>query len=232
MPIQAPTRIQVNVAPTVFSDPDITFNDLTERLWVTNLSNREIIWRYARQEWTLPPKGKQQPIPLEVCIKYLGDPRSAWGVTNQFTIPGQNHPGVVPERYAELRRLSVHYGIYEGLLTKIDKVKFKDIPRDRNDPERDLFPGENPNDTIVPKIKVSTLDGQEIRFPIYEPEASPYRYDTDVTGMTDVRTELEKLQRQMAMNAERIEALQSAQEEGEGDIPAAAEDTVEAPFTA
>lgn len=230
MAITAPNRIQVNVAPTVFSDPDLTFNDLSERLWVSNLSSRPITWAYAKQEWMLPAKGKQQAVPLEVCIKYLGDPRSAWGVTNQFTIPGQNRPGVVPERYAELRRLSIHYGIYEGLLTKIDKVKFNEIPRDRNDPERNLFPNENPHDTIVPKIKVTTLDGQEIRFPIYEPEASPYRYDTDVTGMTDVRTELEKLQRQQQMNADRIESLLAAKDEGEGDVPPALEDSVGPPL--
>ena len=230
MAIQAPAKVQVNVAPSVFSDPDLTFNDLTDRFFVYNLSKREVIWRYARQEWVLPSRGGQVVVPLETIIKYLGDPRSAFGVTNQYTIPGQNLPGVVPERYAELRRLSVHYGVYEGLLTRLDKVKFSDIPRDRNDPDRNLFPDMDPNDTVVPKIKVTTLNGQEIRFPIYDPEASPYRYDTDVTGMTDVRTELEKLQRQMAMNAERIEALQNAQEDGEGDIPSAAEDSVEPPF--
>jgi hypothetical protein len=229
-PLTAPSKIQVNVAPTVFSDPDITFNDLSERLFVYNLSKREIVWRYAKQEWVLPIQGKHAVVPLEVCIVYLGDPRSAWGVTNQFTVPGQNRPGVVPERYNELRRLAVHYGIYEGLLTKINTVKFRDIPRDRNDPERNLYPNENPNDTIVPKIKVTTLDGQEIRFPIYEPEASPYRYDTEVTGMTDVRTELEKLQRQQQMNADRIEALLRDKEEGDGDIPGATEDSVQPPL--
>lgn len=229
MAITAPNKIQVNVAPQVFSDPDLTFNDLSERLWVSNLSNREVRWAYAKQEWVLPVKGKQMAVPLEVCVKYLGDPRSAWGVTNQFTIPGQNRPGVVPERYAELRRLSILYGIYEGLLTKIDRVKFSDIPRDRNDPDRNLFPDQKPSDTVVPKINVTTLDGQEIRFPIYEPEASPYRYDTEVTGMTDVRTELEKLQRQQQISADRIEALLRAKDEGDADIPAAAEDSVTAP---
>jgi hypothetical protein len=230
MAITAPSKIQVNVAPTVFSDPDITFNDLDERVWVTNNSKRQITWEYARQQWVLPVGGKQQAIPLAVCISYLGDPRSAWGVTNQFSIPGQNRPGVVPERYSELRRLAVKYGVYEGMISKLATVKFSDLPRDRQDPDRNLFPDMNPHDTVVPKIKVTTLDGQEIKFPIYDPDASPYRYDTDVTGMTDVRTELEKLQRQQQINAERIESLLKSREEGDGDIPSATEDSVDTPF--
>lgn len=230
MAISAPSKIQVNVAPSIFSDPDLTFNDLAERVWVSNVSKREVIWEYARQKWVLSVGAKPQALPLEVCIRYLGDPRSAWGVTNQFTMPGESRPGVVPERYAELRRLSVLYGVYEGMIGRLDKVKFNEVPRDRSDPDRDLFPGMNPHDTIVPKIKVTTLDGVEIKFPIYDPDASPYRYDTDVTGMTDVRTELEKLQRQQQINADRIESLLKSKEEGDGDIPSAAEDSVDAPF--
>ena len=227
MPLAAPARMRVTEAPQVFSDPDIAFNDMTEQLWVNNESKREVRWAYGKREWVLKPKAKPVAIPLQVCIKYLGDPRSAHGVTNQFTIPGEQRPGVVPERYSELRRLSILYGVYEGLLPKLATVKFGDIPRDRNDPQRDLFPEEDKHDTVVPKITVTTLDGREVKFPIYEPEASPYRYDTEVTGMTDVRTELEKLQRQQAMLLDRIDSLKEASDDG--DVPPALEDSVTTP---
>lgn len=230
MALSAPARMRVNEAPQVFSDPDITFNDMTEQLWVTNNSRRTVKWAYGKREWILPPKGKQQAIPLQVCIKYLGDPRSAHGVTNQFTIPGEQRPGVVPERYSELRRLSILYGIYEGLITKMATITFADIPRDRNDPTRDLFPEYDRGDAVVPRVVVTTLDGRVVKFPIYDPEASPYRYDTEVTGMTDVRTELEKLQRNQAIQQERIEALlAAASEDPDAEVPGAAEDSVGPP---
>lgn len=229
MAVTAPNRIRVNEAPQVFSDPDIAFNDMTEQLWVNNNSKRDVTWRYGKREWDLKSRAKPLPIPLQVCIKYLGDPRSAIGVTNQFTIPGEQRPGVVPERYSELRRLSILYGVYEGLITKLATIKFGDIPKDRNDPTRDLFPEYDKAETVVPKIVVTTLDGRAVRFPIYEPEANPYRYDTEVTGMTDVRTELEKLQRQIAMSQARVEALENAQLEGDAEIPGATEDSVGPP---
>ena len=81
----------------------------------------------------------------------------------------------------------------------------------------------------MPKITVTTLDGRQVRFPIYEPEANPYRYDTEVTGMTDVRTELEKLQRNQAIQQERIDALLAAAQSGDEDVPGAVEDSVGPP---
>ena len=75
----------------------------------------------------------------------------------------------------------------------------------------------------------ATLDGRQVRFPIYEPEANPYRYDTEVTGMTDVRTELEKLQRNQAIQQERIDALLAAAQSGDEDVPGAVEDSVGPP---
>jgi hypothetical protein len=228
VPIQAPGRVQVNVAPNVFADPDIAFNDMSEQLFVKNLSGHEVVWRYAKREWTLPAKGKQVAVPLMVCCKYLGDPRSAFGVTNQFTIPGEQRPGTIPERYSELRRLSILYGIYEGHIERMSAMRYRDIPGDRNDPDRVLFPDKDPDQTIVPKVEVTTLDGKEVRFPIYDPESHPYKYETEVTGMIDLRTELEKLQRQVTLANDRIEAINQTQAE-EGEIPPAQEDRARPP---
>lgn len=228
MPIAAPGRIQVNVAPNVFADPDIAFNDMSEQLFVSNKSGHEVVWRYAKREWRLPANGKNTPVPFMVCCKYLGDPRSSFGVTNQFTIPGEQRPGVIPERYAELRRLSILYGIYEGYVEKLAVMRYRDIPGDRNDPGRNLFPDKDPNETIVPKVEVTTLDGREVNFPVFDPEGSPYKYDTEVTGMMDLRTELEKLQRQQSLAQERIDAIINAQSE-DGEIPPAQEDRARPP---
>lgn len=227
-PITAPGRVQVNVAPNVFADPEVAFNDMSEQLFVKNVSGHDVTWRYSRREWVLPAKAKPVPVPFMVCCKYLGDPRSAFGVTNQFTIPGEQRPGVIPERYSELRRLSVLYGIYEGHIEKMSAMRYRDIPRDRNDPDRNLFPDKDPDQTIVPKVEVTTLDGKSVTFPIYTPEAHPYKYETEVTGMIDLRTELEKLQRQVGLANDRIEAIQTAQSE-EGDIPPAQEDRARPP---
>lgn len=231
-PVSSPSKIQTNVGLSVFADPEISFNDMDEQLSVTNLSKREITWRYAKQEWTLKPGGKPRPIKLSVIIKYLGDPRSAMGVTNIYKIPGEQRPGVVPERYAELRRLAVMYGIYEGSINKLATMRFMDTPRDRQDPNRDLWPEYDGKETIVPQIKVTTYDGVEVHFPIYIPDHSPYRYDTDATGMQDVRTEFDSLQRKYNALAERMDGLQDVLQAGvdaEQEIPGAMLDSVGPP---
>jgi hypothetical protein len=229
MPVSAPSRVQFNVAPQVFEDPDISFNDLDEQVAVTNLSKREVIWRYAKREYVLKPNSKPSFIKLEVCIKYLGDPRSAVGVQNTYRVPGDSQPGTVPERYKEIRRLAILYGVYEGMMSKLASVRYRDIPRDRMDPDRDLFPDMDKNDTIVPKIKVTTLTGAEVKFPIYYPDANPYRYDTEASGMSDVRTELERSRRQYDLLADKIAALEDASVSGEADIPPAEADSVGVP---
>jgi hypothetical protein len=218
-----------NVAPQVFEDPDISFNDLDEQVMCSNHSKRDVVWQYARREWVLPKGGKPVPVKLEAVIRYLGDPRSSVGVENTYRVPGDPHPGVVPDRWKELRRLSILYGVYEGLMNKLDTVRYRDIPRDRMDPTRNLFPDEDPNDTIVPRITVLTLDGREIKFPIYHPDANPYRYDTEAGGMSDVRTELERSRRQYDLLADKIAALEDSQASGEADIPAAQPDFVGPP---
>jgi hypothetical protein len=231
-PVQAPGRIQTNVGLSVFADPEVSFNDMDEQLLVSNLSKRDVLWRYAKQEWMLKAGGKPRAIKLAVCVKYLGDPRSAMGVTNVYTIPGSQRPGVVPERYAELKRLSILYGIYEGSLNKMSTFKFKDTPRDRQDKDRDLWPEYNANDFIVPRMRVMTIEGeQEVHFPIFEPEYDPYRYETDVQGMQDVRSEFDSLQRKYNALAERLDGLQGLMlgDVEPGEVPGAEIDSVRPP---
>lgn len=224
----APRRVQTNVAPTVFEDPDISFDDLDERLWVSNHSKRQVIWEGYRRQWVLKPGAKPTDVPLSVIIKYLGDPRSMHGVTNVCNDRTTGKIGVVPERYTELRRLAILYGIYEDGVGRLATTKFKDIPRDRHDPDRNLFPDMDPNDTVVPQIKVQTIHGHDVKFPIFEPAAAPYRYDTEVSGMSDMSQQLEKMKAQYAVLAEKIETL-SESDQTELEVPPASEDSVGPP---
>lgn len=229
MTMTAPTRLAFNKPISVFEDPDIAFDDLQEQLMVTNVDTREVRWVYGRREYVLKPGAKPQPIKLEVIIKYLGDPRSAPGVQNTYRIPGEQRPGMVPDRYKEIKRLSVMYGIYEGMMNRMPEIRFCDIPRDRMDPNRDLFPEQkDKNALIVPRIKVQTLSGHEVKFPVYYPGANPYRYESDADSgeMLDVATELQRLRHQNEVNNERMGALEALVAAGEGDVPPATEDTV------
>jgi len=231
MPSAAPTRMQFNVAPALYEDPDISFNDLQEQLMVTNVDHREVTWVYAQRSYTFKPGDRPKPVKLEVIIKYLGDPRSAYGSRNVYRIPGESHPGVVPDRYSERRRLSVLYGIYEGMMSRMENVKFRDIPRDRTDPNRDLFPGMKSDWFVVPRMKVQNLDGNEIKFPVFFPDAHPYRYDSEAEQMGgDTAQEIQRLRALVAKYGDRIEALEDMDERGEADIPPAATDDVAPPF--
>lgn len=232
--VVAPGRVQTNVAPTVFEDPDISFDDLDERLWVSTQSKRTVVWEGFKREWVFKPGAKPIDVPLGIVIKYLGDPRSMHGVTNQFNDKTTGKVGVVPERYAELRRLSVLYGVYEGNIARMHTIKFKDLPRDihpgggRDD--RDLFPHIlDKNETVVPKMTVMTIHDHPVKFPIYEPDASPYRYDTAVGGNSDMVAEMEKIKRQYADLAARIEAGEARLDHDDADIPPASEDSVGPP---
>ena len=74
-----------------------------------NETDRELVLRWARKEYKIPPK-KIGHVPFEaVCIKF-GDPRS---MPHETKFMVGEHPYFIPSRVSELRRLSIHYGKYE-----------------------------------------------------------------------------------------------------------------------
>jgi len=231
MTTQAPSRLQFNVAPNLYEDPSIAFNDLQEQLMVANVDHRPITWRYAQRDYVLEPGARPRPVKLEIIIKYLGDPRSAPGIQNVIRVPGEQVPATVPDRYKELRRLSVLYGVYEGMMERLADLKFKDMPKDRTDPSRDLWQGMDPNWYVVPRFKVLNLDAVEIKFPAYYPDAHPYRYESDANEMMgDVRSELDRTRAILAKYQDRIETLEELATNGQAEIPGATADTVQPPL--
>jgi hypothetical protein len=182
---------------TAPSFSDITLSDPDEMMKVTNNQKTPLTWLGFRREYTIQP-GQQAFVPFWVCCLYLGDPRSVRGQAVPFRTPSGDK-GVVPDRRAELVRLSIHYGLYHNNLAQL------------------------PNK--APRVTVLTLTDREIQFPIDHPDGVTYSYDTDQTQNIDVKTELDRT-RQMAMDMQRrIEQLESAQAADDPEAGEATEDT-------
>ncbi len=187
MTLTAPTFADLNL-----SDPD-------ELMQVTNNTSKPITWDgTSRRTYSIPPK-QSVPIPFHVCVKYMGDPRSDYKKTESYKTP-DGKIGVIPAREAELRRLSINYGLYQG--------KIKDLPK------------------VAPKVTILTFNGVELEWPIKNPKARTYRYDTIDSRGIDVRTELERLQAQISALEGRQTALNESAALEDPESTEAPEDTV------
>lgn len=171
----------VATAP-IQSYSDLNLSDPDEIMQVTNNGNKNLEWWGTRRQYILHPK-KMTMVPFHVIVKYMGDPRSDFKKTETFKCP-DGQMGVIPERGGELRRLSINYGLYQG--------KIKELPK------------------VAPKVTVLTLNGIELDFPIRNPSCKTYKYDTLDNRNIDVRTELERLQGQIAALEGRQAALSNA----------------------
>lgn len=161
---------------------DITLSDPDEQMMVTNNGKAPVEWLGFKRQYILEPN-KPIWVPFHVICKYMGDPRSVKGQAVPFkTISGEK--GVVPDRRAEMIRLSVFYGLYHNNLAQL------------------------PNK--APRVTVMTGSQRELTFPITNPEGVSYGYDTDQTQNIDVRTELDRVKAQLAELSARQEGLQSA----------------------
>jgi hypothetical protein len=170
----------VTTAPMSYSD--LNLSDPDEIMKVTNNGRATVEWMGTRRQYVIAPKATTM-IPFHVVVKYLGDPRSDYKKTETFKTPN-GEMGVIPERNGELRRLSVNYGLYQGAIKNLPKV--------------------------APKVTVLTLNDIELQFPIYNPKNPTYKYDTLDNRNIDVRTELERLQSQIAALEGRQEALSNS----------------------
>lgn len=185
------------IAPSpIFSD--LTLSDPDEMMKVTNTGKVKIRWKGVRRIFEVAPQ-KTEFIPFFVCVRYLGDPRSVRKRTETFQTPNGDK-GVIPERGTELSRLSIFYGLYQA--------KIRDLPKH------------------APKVHVTTLLDHEVSFPIFNADSVSYGYDTSQTPMTDVRTELERMQAQMAQMEQQYRVLQDA---SLADDPEAGEATADGP---
>ena len=158
---------------------DIELSDPDEMMKVTNTGKVRVEWDGFRRVYVLEPN-KPQFIPFHVVCKYLGDPRSQYQKTETYNTPS-GEKGVIPERKGELVRLGVLYGVYQ--------LGLHDLPR------------------LAPKVTVTTLTDRVLEFPIHNPDATSYSYASSDTSMIDVRTELDRVRRQMAELENRQAAL-------------------------
>jgi hypothetical protein len=159
----------MTITAPMFSD--LNLSDPEEMMKVTNNGTKNVRWiGVGRREYVIEP-AKSMFIPFHIIVRYLGDPRSDFKKTETFQTPSGDM-GVIPERRGELIRLSILYGLYHGNIPQLPKK--------------------------APKVTVTTLNDVEIDFPIFNPQGKTYKYTTLDSKNIDVRTELERLQNQIA----------------------------------
>jgi hypothetical protein len=176
---------------------DITLSDPDEMMKVTNTGKIPLEWAGYRRVYILEP-GKPVFIPFHVVVRYMGDPRSVYKKTESFVTPSGDR-GVIPERRAELVRLSIWYGLYH------DKIRF--LPQ------------------CAPSVTVTTLTDRVLQFPINDPDSVAYGYNTMETQNIDVRTELDRVKSQLAALEQRQQALTSNLLADDGEAGEATPDT-------
>lgn len=177
---------------------DLNLSDPDEQMKVTNNGSKDVVWvGVGRRHYTIKPK-ETEFIPFHIICRYLGDPRSDFKKTETFQTPNGDM-GVIPERRGELIRLSVVYGLYHGKIPQLPKV--------------------------APKVTVSTLNDVVIDFPIFNPQGKTYNYTTLDSKNIDVRTELERLQSQIASLEGRQTSLIDAAAADDPDAGEAPEDS-------
>jgi hypothetical protein len=101
---------------------------------------RTPLLRYARIPYPVDP-GEKELVPFDVVSLYFGDPRSRNGMIQKFK--DSRGEGMIQSREAELGRIAVFWGVYEqGVDTLI---------------------------SVVPDVQITTLNGQEIIPPCFDP---------------------------------------------------------------
>ena len=77
-------------------------------------------------------------------------------------------------------------------------------------------------------MTITTLNDIPIEFPVSNPDARPANFTETENRMTDVRSELDRMQRQIEQLTERKDSLSKAQE---GSDPEAGDPMVDTPQT-
>lgn len=84
--------------------------DSGDHFFVENHGNEPMEFVWAKRHYKVGVS-KKKLVPFEVIALYFGDPRSVVGQIQKYQ--DSTGPGEVPERYAEVQRLAVRYGVYE-----------------------------------------------------------------------------------------------------------------------
>jgi len=142
--------------------------NLTDKRLTTGDGKTDLL-RFNKVAYRCEP-GEKVIVPWPVVALYFGDPRSQHEKTVEATDSQGVH--VVPARGNELMRLSVFYGVYEQ---GVDFIA-----------------------AVVPRVRITTLDGIEIVPPCFDPDADHvYGFERNMQKSGDVATLIENLQSQI-----------------------------------
>jgi hypothetical protein len=145
--------------------------------------------------------GEEGIVPFPAIVDALGDPRSVRGQIVRFT-DNRGNRGFIPERYEELKRLMVNYGVY---LENID-----------DESEAAHLAAQVPMTqdcslvSRAPKVTVHTQKGVRLTFPAQIPDMLPYPVEENAgrAGVVDQRRAVDKLASENAALLDRLEAME------------------------
>lgn len=161
---------------TGYSPPNTpTPLDLGDFVTVTNEGDQVINWMFDSRPYRIEP-GKSSPIPFEVAVLWLGDPRAAGAVQSQRD--GRGVTAFIPDRATEVRRLKIKYGDPSGDENVIDLTKSMHYPH----------------------VSVKTMEGDPIDFVLTDPtgeKSTPVPVNTSSIDPASLLAIVERQQRQI-----------------------------------
>lgn len=123
---------------------------------VTNHEEDDIIFRYSSKDYRVRA-GMENMVPFEVVKHYYGDPRSQ--LQKYRLAIDENTTEWIEDRATQLQALSVMYGVYDP--NNISGL-------DERDGEGNVNHRPGMRD-IMKRVTVTTLDGEELVFPVDDP---------------------------------------------------------------
>lgn len=149
---------------------------------LTHPNGRSPLLKYARIPYPLGP-GEKEIVPFDLIALYFGDPRSRNGMVQKFK--DSRGSGMIQSREAELSRISVLWAVYEQGVDTLAQV--------------------------VPDITISSLQGEEIIPPCFDPYGEhSYGFEQGpIDTQQGAAAQLVALQEQMDQMKQMMEALQN-----------------------
>jgi hypothetical protein len=148
-------------------------------LKVTNADDKTLDFAWGGRHFPVEV-GEQKFVPFEALVEVMGDPRSMEDQVQRYD-DGNGHKGVVMQRKFELDRLFSSYAV---TLYNLDDVR---DPK-TNELRLGLL-------SKAPRVKVETMTGERVIFPITHPDMLPLPVHTTEgpAGTTDMVKSLDKL---------------------------------------
>lgn len=149
--------------------------DIGDFVTVTNEGDQRINWMFDSRPYRIDP-GQSAPIPFEVAVLWLGDPRAAGAVMSSRDSRGL--VAFIPDRATEVRRLKIKYGDPTGDEDNIDLTASMHYPR----------------------VSVKTMDGTPIDFVLTDPtgeKSTPVPVSTTHIDPASLLAIVERQQRQI-----------------------------------